>query len=190
MCRKPRAGNQCLHWNGKGKIECCVVRSRTNSRRPFSAMMHSMNRRCHNRDYRAPAFYMVTMTTHGRRPWFGVCADNRCTLNRDGWLVHDLWRAITRDYPQIEVSTLCIMPDHLHGILRASEWMEKPVGVAIRAFKSQVTSALRKKYNNPELVLCAHLICAWQGACSFFRPRRRWRKTHRHRRSHARFACK
>jgi REP element-mobilizing transposase RayT len=102
-------------------------------------------------DYRAPAFYMVTMTTRDRRPWFGVCEDNRCTLNEDGWIVHNLWHAIARDYPKIEVSTLCIMPDHLHGIVHVRERLEKPMGVAIRAFKSQATSAFRAKYNNSTL---------------------------------------
>jgi REP element-mobilizing transposase RayT len=114
---------------------------------------HSQLRRCFNHDYRAPAFYMVTITTHERRPWFSTCANNASTLTDDGWLVYNLWHRIPQDYPQIAVNTLCIMPDHLHGILRVKERMEKPVGVAIRAFKSQCTSALRKKHNNPVLTL-------------------------------------
>jgi len=104
-------------------------------------------------DYRAPAFYMVTITTHNRHPWFGECENNRCTLNADGWLLHNLWLRIPQDYPQIAVSTLCIMPDHLHGILHVTERMTKPLGIAIRAFKSQATSALRKKHNNPALTI-------------------------------------
>ena len=110
-----------------------------------------MNRRCHNHDYHAPGFYMVTITTRDRRPLFGACANNRCTLNADGWLAHKLWHAIPNDYPEIEVKVLCIMPDHLHGIVYVTKHMEKPLGTAIRAFKSQVTSALRKKHNNPAL---------------------------------------
>jgi REP element-mobilizing transposase RayT len=123
-------------------------------------------------DYRAPAFYMVTMTTHGRRPWFGVCADNRCVLNEDGWLVRDLWLRIARDYPQIEVSTLCIMPDHLHGIVRVKERLEKPVGVALRAFKSQATGTFRKKYDDKNLTLWNEGYndrCVWRsGALAAF----------------------
>lgn len=67
--------------------------------------------------------------------------------------MYNLWHRIAHDYPQIAVSTLCIMPDHLHGILRVTERMEKPVGVAIRAFKSQCTSALRQKRGNPAFTL-------------------------------------
>jgi REP element-mobilizing transposase RayT len=103
------------------------------------------------RDYRMPAFYMITMTAHDRRPRFGVCANNRCILNEDGWLVYETWNRMALDYPAIRLSTLMIMPDHLHGIVRVTEHMEKPVGVPLRAFKSQVTSALRKRYDNPAL---------------------------------------
>jgi len=96
---------------------------------------------------------MVTITTHERKPWFGVCENNACRLNPDGWLVYNLWHRIQRDYPSIAVSTLCIMPDHLHGILRVVEHMTKPLGVAIRAFKSQATSAFRQNHGNPAFTL-------------------------------------
>ena len=46
------------------------------------------------RDYRLPAFYMITMTTHARRPLFARCADNRALLYEDGWLVYNLWHAM------------------------------------------------------------------------------------------------
>lgn len=114
---------------------------------------HSMLRRCFNHDYREPFFYMVTITTHERRPWLGVCENNACTLSADGWLVHNLWHRISQDYPRIALSTLCIMPDHLHGILRVTERMEKPVGVPVRAFKSQCTSAMRERHGDPTLTL-------------------------------------
>jgi len=104
-------------------------------------------------DYRARAFYMVTITAYERRPHFAVCKNNRSTLTPDGWLVYSHWQRIAQDYPQIAVSTLCIMPDHLHGILYVTERMEKPVGVAIRAFKSQCTSAFRQKYGKPTFTL-------------------------------------
>ncbi len=79
-------------------------------------------------DYCAPAFYMVTITAYERRPHFAICENNRSTLTPDGWLVYNHWQRIAQDYPQIAVSTLCIMPDHLHGILHVTERMEKPVG--------------------------------------------------------------
>lgn len=102
-------------------------------------------------DYRAPCFYLVTITTFDRRPILASCRDNASVYSPDGRIVFDLWRAIPQSYPQIETSTLILMPDHLHGIIRVRERMPKPLGVPIRAFKSQVTSALRLKHGNPEL---------------------------------------
>ncbi len=116
-------------------------------------------------DYHAPAFYMVTITTHERRPLFAICENNASTLTPEGWLVYNHWQRITEDYPQIAVSTLCIMPDHLHGILHVTERMEEPLGVAIRAFKSQCTSAFRKQYNNPAFTLWSpgyNDRCVWR----------------------------
>lgn len=128
-------------------------------------MQHRKTRRCYNHDYRAPGFYMVTITAHERRPQFGICEHNACHLSEEGWLVYDLWHRITRDYPEIAVSTLCIMPDHLHGILRVTAQMEKPLGVAIRAFKSQCTSVLRQHCGDPALTLWApgyNDLCVWR----------------------------
>lgn len=124
-----------------------------------------MNRRSPFQDYRAPAFYMITITTHVRRPFFGHCADNRAHLNDDGWLTYHLWHAIPQTYPQIKTSTLVVMPDHLHGIVRVTAHMEQSVGVPLRAFKSQVTSALRKKHQNAKLTIWQpgyHDLCVWR----------------------------
>jgi putative transposase len=117
------------------------------------------------RDYRIPAFYMITMTALDRKPLFAACENGTSTLNDDGWIVYDLWHRMAKDYPQIDTSTLVIMPDHLHGLLRVKEQMEKPVGVPLRAFKSQVTSALRKKYGNPDLNVWTpgyHDLAVWR----------------------------
>jgi len=65
--------------------------------------------------------------------------------------VQELWRRIATDYPAIELCVLCIMPDHLHGVLRVTKPLGKPLGVPLRAFKSQATSALRKCHGNPSL---------------------------------------
>lgn len=108
-------------------------------------------KRCYQHDYRAPWFYLITITTLHRRPLFGTWDGDRLTPTRDGWVAYELWREIPKTYPQIETSTFVTMPDHIHGILRVRERMEKPVGVPLRAFKSQVTSALRKRHGDPAL---------------------------------------
>ena len=124
-----------------------------------------MNHRNAYQDYHAPAFYMITMTTLERRPLFATCADNKATLNEDGWLVYHLWHDMPKAYPAIATSTLVIMPDHLHGIVQVKEQMTQSVGVPLRAFKSQITSALRKITGNPELNVWNpgyHDLCVWR----------------------------
>ncbi len=119
--------------------------------RPAQPVHRLQGIRFPGRDYRIPAFYLITMTALGRKPLFGGCKDNRTILNADGRLVDTLWRRMATDYPHIEVRDLVIMPDHLHGIVRVTKPMPKPVGVPLRAFKSQVTSAMRQRYGNPAL---------------------------------------
>lgn len=122
-------------------------------------------KRCFQHDYRAPWFYLITMTTLNRRPLFGTWEGDRLTVTRDGWLAHELWRKIPLAYPQIETSTFVTMPDHIHGILRVRERMEKPVGVPLRAYKSLVTSALRKRHGDAALNVWNpgyHDWCVWR----------------------------
>ena len=124
-----------------------------------------MNHRNAYQDYHAPAFYMITMTTLERRPLFATCADNKATLNEDGWLGYRLWHDMPKTYPAVSTSTLVIMPDHLHGIVQVKDQMAQSVGVPLRAFKSQVTSALRKKTGNPVLNVWNpgyHDLCVWR----------------------------
>lgn len=50
------------------------------------AFQHSMLRRCFNHDYRNSFFFVVTVTTHERRPWFGVCkTTHACATPMPGW---------------------------------------------------------------------------------------------------------
>jgi REP element-mobilizing transposase RayT len=117
--------------------------------RPAPPVHRRQGLRCAGRDYRIPAFYLITMTALDRKPRFARCENDRCELTDEGRLVQRLWQRISTDYPQIRPCALVIMPDHLHGILRVKEYMAKPLGVPLRAFKSQVTSALRKRYVDP-----------------------------------------
>ena len=62
-----------------------------------------MNHRNVYQDYRAPAFYMITMTTLERRPIFATCADSKAILNDDGWLVNV---CVSRRSTSVEISRL------------------------------------------------------------------------------------
>lgn len=103
-------------------------------------------------DYRGVGFYMLTMTVAGRRPLFGqVVEPGAMVLSPMGHHVLEAWRAMPSFTPQLETSTLCVMPDHLHGILCVREPLVRPLGAVVRGFKSGVTSALRKATGNPAL---------------------------------------
>ncbi|MEI6647830.1 MAG: hypothetical protein WCP12_17470 [bacterium] len=105
-------------------------------------------------DYRGVGFYMLTLTVAGRRPLFGqVVAPGAMVLSPAGHQVLEAWRAMPSFTPQIETSTLCVMPDHLHGILYVREPLARPLGAVVRGFKSGVTAALRKATGNPALAV-------------------------------------
>ncbi len=108
-------------------------------------------KRMYVHDYSRVGFYMITMVTGPRRPLFGECRDDRVYLSDAGELVQRRWQEIPNHRPEIEASTMQVMPDHLHGILYVKEAMEKPVGNTIRGFASGITSELRKRTGDPEL---------------------------------------
>ena len=110
-----------------------------------------MNYRARFHDYREPAFYMITMVAKNRLPRFSTCADDRVVFTTDGGIVHRFWHKIPKQFPEIETSTLVIMPDHIHGILRVTRRMAKPLGVALRAFKSLTTGEVRRQHRAPAL---------------------------------------
>jgi hypothetical protein len=105
-------------------------------------------------DYKGVGFYMLTLTVAGRRPLFGqVVAPGAMVLSSAGHQVLEAWRAMPSFTPQLETSTLCVMPDHLHGILCVRESLARPLGAVVRGFKSGVTAALRKVTGNPALAV-------------------------------------
>ncbi len=102
-------------------------------------------------DYSRVGFYMITMVTGHRRPIFGECRDDRVFLSPAGEVVRRRWFEIPNHRPEIEASTMQVMPDHLHGILYVKAKLDKPVGNTVRGFASGVTSELRKTTGNSSL---------------------------------------
>lgn len=109
------------------------------------------NKRMLIHDYTRVGFYMVTILTVGRRRLFGVCENDCVNLSPIGEIVRRRWSEIPSHRPEIEASTLVVMPDHLHGIIYVKEPLLKPVGDTIRGFKSGVTSELRKTVGDGKL---------------------------------------
>lgn len=114
----------------------------------------SMKRRSEEKDYLDRGIYLITMATEGRLPLLGTLAGNadvkegpdkpHVILSPLGEKVKAEWFGIPRYYPQIEVMRLCVMPDHIHGILFVHEKIERHLGHVINGFKSGTRRAARE----------------------------------------------
>ena len=132
--------------------------------------IHRMGRRCRNWDYRCDAVYLITLVLADRsRPILGrLVIDEPKELAR-GWasattagaaidpeavkahielsalgrLIEEHWRRIGEFTPEIKPLAVQLMPEHLHGVLWVRRNMKKPLGDALRGFKSGATKIYR-----------------------------------------------
>ena len=95
------------------------------------------------------------MTVEGRRPLLGSLVGNadapddspeapRVEPSPLGLEVQRCWLSIHQYYPEVEVLTLQLMPDHLHGILFVTKHMEQHMSMAIKGFKVGYNQAYRQ----------------------------------------------
>ena len=128
--------------------------------------IHRMGRRCRNWDYRCDAVYLITLVLADRsRPILGrLVIDEPKELARGrtsatavdpeavkahielselGRLIEEHWRKIGEFMPEIKPLALQLMPEHLHGVLWVRRNMKKPLGDALRGFKSGATKIYR-----------------------------------------------
>ena len=114
----------------------------------------SMKRRCDEHDYTQRGIYMITMATEGRLPLFGTLKGDPLATNGDdkprtvltplGEQVKACWQDIPAHYPEVAVIKLCIMPDHIHGVLFVKESMPHHLGTIINGFKTGTRKAARE----------------------------------------------
>ena len=114
----------------------------------------SMKRRCDKHDYTQRGIYMITMATEGRLPLFGTLKGNPLSTSGDdkpqvilsvlGERLKDCWKDIPAHYPEVSVIKLCIMPDHIHGVLFVKEKMPHHLGTIINGFKAGTRKAARE----------------------------------------------
>lgn len=114
----------------------------------------SMKRRMEGHDYSDRGIYMITMAIEGRKPLLGTLHGDpsategsripQVTLSAMGEKVKECWMSIPFFHPEVKVLKLCIMPDHIHGILFVQEKMEKPLGKIIEGFKIGTRKAARE----------------------------------------------
>ena len=114
----------------------------------------SMKRRCEPHDYCERGIYMITIATERRLPLFGVLRGNADIKEGElsphvefsplGERVRACWLDIARHYPAVEPMKLCIMPDHIHGVLFVHERLERHLGHIINGFKAGCRKAARE----------------------------------------------
>ena len=109
-------------------------------------------RRMYGHDYALPGTYEVTIVVAGRLPVFGEVVGTtkgggekprlKPSLLGQAVLDNEIPK-IHRYYPMVDVWQVCLMPDHLHMIIRINEPLPKGkhLGIIIGAFKGGVSRA-------------------------------------------------
>jgi putative transposase len=78
---------------------------------------HRRSIRLRGYDYTRAGVYFVTMCVRNREMLLGSIVDGNVKLNDTGVLVHNCWNQLSNKYPDVDLDTFIIMPDHLHGIV-------------------------------------------------------------------------
>ena len=126
---------------------------------------HSMKRRSPWHDYYRVGTYMLTLVVEGRKPVLGAlkgCSDVtfgssdyprvECTALGSA-ILHEEIRKIHQFYPMVNVWKVCLMPDHIHMIVRVDEEMakDKHFGKVIAGFKSGCNNVYWRIYGMKSL---------------------------------------
>lgn len=107
----------------------------------------SMRRRFVGHDYTQPCMYLITMVTEGRRPLLGKLQgrsdapagsseEPRVEPSMMGKAVSEEWWGIPNYYPEIEIISLQLMPDHFHGILYVRRPLPVHLSTVLTGFKT------------------------------------------------------
>ena len=116
---------------------------------------HNQQRRAFSHDYREKGTYMVTIVVEGRQPVFGHIEGHakgkpgtdeapHVVLSELGrQVLEEETKKISHYYPMAEVWRICIMPDHIHLLIRIREPLPegKHLGSIVRGFKTGCTRA-------------------------------------------------
>lgn len=109
-------------------------------------------RRMFGHNYAVPGTYEVTIVVAGRRPVFGEIIGTSKTVDDKPRLKPSvLGQAVLNNeipkihhyYPMVEVWQVCLMPDHLHMIVRINQPLPKGkhLGIILGAFKGGISRA-------------------------------------------------
>jgi REP element-mobilizing transposase RayT len=129
---------------------------------------HRRSIRLKEYDYAQPGAYFVTIVAFRRNYLFGEIVDKEMQLNEFGSIADECWRAIPEHFPDVELGTYIVMPNHVHGIIvihesrssmgvraRHASPVQKPsnprgfkrgsIGAIVASFKSAVTRRIGRE---------------------------------------------
>ena len=109
-------------------------------------------RRMHGHDYAVPGTYEVTIVVAGRKPVFGeIVGTNKAKDEPPHLYPSVLGQAVLNNelpkihhyYPMVDIWQICLMPDHIHMIVRINQPLPKGkhLGIIIGAFKGGISRA-------------------------------------------------
>ena len=119
---------------------------------------NKMLQRCWGWDYKSPCIYSITIAIADRRSM----ALGRLVVDNDGSgdpakvvahvepsaagrAVEAEWKRMGELTPAIKPLEIQIMPDHIHFIIRVTEWLARPLGQIIAGFKTGSSKAATGK---------------------------------------------
>ena len=84
----------------------------------FNPDIHHRNSiRLQSYDYRAAGAYFVTICTFQKEPILAEIKDGKARLTALGNVVQECWSEIPQHFPNADLDTFVVMPNHLHGII-------------------------------------------------------------------------
>jgi len=108
---------------------------------------HRRSIRLKGYDYTAAGGYFVTIVTYQRECLFGGIVNKKMVSNEIGQIVEHAWFDLPNHYPNVELGTFCIMPNHIHGIIILNDLS---VGAGLRP--APTTNPTVKSHGLPEIV--------------------------------------
>jgi putative transposase len=85
---------------------------------PFNPNRHHRRSiRLDGYDYRRPGAYFTTICTHEREPVLAEIHSGTIRLSKTGQVVVCCWLALPRFFPNVELDSWVLMPDHIHGVI-------------------------------------------------------------------------
>lgn len=93
-------------------------------------------------DYRSPSKYMITLKKGAKTPSFGILSggtDNSYVLlSKVGTFVKDELRELTSICSSLKLWQYIVMPDHIHFLLKVTDYLDEPLGNYIARWKVDV----------------------------------------------------